>query len=193
MQYHIWHFLCGILPSLAIGVTAFCASEMLFGDKEDKSLRVTNKGLYETLETAKMQNKEIIGMVNKIEDREITKNLTEIYETVNKIISTIETKPSKIKKISNFFDYYLPVTIKMLKKYDEIENQGLISQDGKKFMKQAKDMISSVNEAFKKQLAMLYQSDLTDADAEMKVLDMMLKTDGFDTSDFDLNKDEEEN
>lgn len=60
-------------------------------------------------------------------------------------------------------------------------------------MEQAKKMISVINEAFKKQLAMLYQSDLIDADAEMKVLDSMLKADGFDSTDFDLNKNGEEN
>ena len=53
-------------------------------------------------------------------------------------------------------------------------------------MFQAKKMISEINGAFKKQLASLYQSDLVDADAEMKVFDAMLKSDGFDSTDFQL-------
>ncbi len=166
---------------------------MFNNNKKEYTLKETDKSLYEILVMAEAQSKEIVSMIPKIEDKEIRDDLTEIHETVDKIISTISAKPNKKKKICNFFDYYLPVTIKILHKYDEIENQRLISKDGKDFMEQAKKMISVINEAFKKQLAMLYQSDLIDADAEMKVLDSMLKADGFDSTDFDLNKNGEEN
>ncbi len=40
-----------------------------------------------------------------------------------KIIETVEKKPDSYKKMNNFFGYYLPVTINILTKYDEIENQ----------------------------------------------------------------------
>lgn len=174
-------------------MTAFCAGELLFNNnKKEDALKETDKSLYEILIMAEAQSKEILSIIPKIEDKEIRDDLTEIHETVDKIISTISAKPSKKKKIGNFFDYYLPVTIKILHKYDEIENQRLVSNDGKEFMEQAKNIINDINEAFKKQLAMLYQSDLIDADAEMKVLDSMLKADGFDSTDFDINKNGEE-
>ena len=154
--------------------------------KNKETLRETDRSLYEILETAKVQNKEILNMIPNIEDGEIQKDLSEIHETVDKIIFTISTKPNKKKKVKNFFDYYLPVTIKILNRYDEIENQRLTSEEGSRFMFQAKKMISEINGAFKKQLASLYQSDLVDADAEMKVFDAMLKSDGFDSTDFQL-------
>ena len=78
------------------------------------------------------------------------------------------------------------MTVKILKRYDEIENQKLTSEEGSRFMLQAKKMISEINVAFQKQLSNLYQSDLIDADAEMKVLDSMLKADGFDSTGFNL-------
>ena len=187
-QCLMYYFQRGLLPSLAIGVTAFCAGEMLLDNKKEKPLSETDKSLYEILENAKAQNKEIISMVPKIEDSVIKSDLAEMYETVNKIIDTVKNKPNKKKKLGNFFDYYLPVTVKLLKKYDEIENQRLSSEDGKVFMEQAKSKIGMIKEAFKKQLSILYQSDLVDAEAEMKVLDSMLKADGFDSSDFDLGK-----
>ena len=43
-----------------------------------------------------------------------------------------------------------------------------------------------LNEAFKKQLSNLYQSDMIDTDAEMKVFDTMLKSDGYDVDDNDF-------
>ena len=43
-------------------------------------------------------------------------------------------------------------------------------------------MIEKINNAFKSQLSNLYQADIVDTDAEMKVFETMLKADGYDTS-----------
>ena len=172
-----------------IGACAFGAGELVLHDKNKKELKETNRSLYDTLTDAKQKNNEIVKMVPKIEDRELQKDIREINETVTKIISTVEEKPEKYKKMNNFFNYYLPVTLTILKKYDEIENQNLVTQEGRKFMTQAKSMIGKINSAFKNQLSNLYQSDMVDTDAEMKVFETMLKADGYDTSDeFKLDK-----
>ncbi len=161
-------------------------------NNKEPSLKHTNRNLFDTLKLASDQNNEILRTIPKIEDKEVRDDLSEIYDTVERIIHTISTKPNKIKRVDNFFDYYLPVTLKILKKYDEIENQRLTSTDGRMFMSRAKSMIKEINQSFKKQLANLYQSDLVDADAELKVLDSMLKADGFDSTEFNINKNEEE-
>lgn len=117
----------------------------------------------------------------------MVKDIKEINDTVNKIIYAIEKKPEKYKNIGNFFDYYLPVTIKILNRYDEIENQRLTTEESKKFMRSTERMIKKINEAFKKQLSNLYQSDIIDTDAEMKVFEAMLKSEGYDEdNDFDI-------
>ncbi len=125
-------------------------------------------------------------MYSRVEDITLQINIRQLSETADKIIETIEKSPKKFKKAVTFFDYYLPVTIKILKRYDEIENQRLTSSDSKKFMEQSRNMIAEVEKAFKKQLAGLYQSDMVDTDAEMKVLDMMLKSEGLDSNAIDL-------
>ena len=141
--------------------------------------------MYEILNEAKNKNKQIQEMETKVDSPELRNNIKEIGDTVNKMIKTIEKKPEKFKKMSNFFDYYLPVTLNILRKYDEIENQRLSSEDGKKFMTQTEEMIKKINAAFKNQLSNLYQTDMVDTDAEMKVFESMLKADGYDnTKDF---------
>ena len=62
----------------------------------------------------------------------------------------------------------------------EIENQRLTTEESKKFMDSTKKMVTKINDAFKKQLSNLYQSDMIDTDAEMKVFESMLQSDGFD-------------
>ena len=168
-----------LAPALAIGCVAFGASELvLSGVKGKETLKNTNRDLYTKLNVAKKQNKEIVGLIPKVESVDTRKNLSSIHETVNKIISTIETNPKKAKQIDNFFDYYLPVLIKIVNRYDEVENQRLISKEGKEFMVKADKMIADTKKAFEQILSSLYQNDIMDADAEMKVYNLMLKADG---------------
>ena len=155
-------------------------------------MKETNIDLYKTLEKAKKQNKHILDMIPMIEDKEIQMNLNEINDSVNKIIKTIEKNPEKEKKLKNFFDYYLPVTVKLVDRFDEIENQKLSSSDTKKFYATTSKTISEINDVFKKFLNNLYESDMLDANVEMKVLNSMLKSDGLDKNSLKVEEDKYE-
>lgn len=168
-----------LVPSLVIGCAAFGASELIFSDKKAPvTLKDTNYELYQKINTAKKQNEEILLLIPKVEQEETRKNLNDIHTTVEKIINVIEKTPSKANKIDNFFDYYLPVLIKIVNRYDEIENQNLISKEGQNFLIKADKMITETSKAFQTILSSLYQKDIIDADAEMKVYNLMLKADG---------------
>ena len=168
-----------LVPSLVIGGAAFAAGELVFsGIKTKPTLKNTNISLYKKIEFAKKQNKEIENLIPKVESEWTKTNLKEINDSVKKIISVVENNPKKEKRLNNFFDYYLPVLIKIVLKYDEIENQRLISSEGKSFLKKADKMIEETNKSFKLILSSLYQKDIMDSEAEMKVYDLMLKADG---------------
>ncbi len=172
--------------SLVIGAVAFGASELLFRETK-KTLKTTDINLYDILQDAKYQNAEIYRMISKVEKGDLQSDVREITETTKKIIATVEAKPEKYKKVDTFFDYYLPVTLKILEKYDEIENQKLSSSESAKFMRQTEKMIKEINVAFKKQLSNMYQSEIVDTDAEMKVFENMLKSDGFSDDDIKVD------
>ena len=180
-----------ILPSLAIGAAAFGASELLFTSKNNLKLKDYNRPLYLTLQNAKEHNKYIIQMIPKINDEEKCRELKEITGTVTEIITSIEEDPKKAEKINNFFDYYLPVTARIVGQYNDIEDKNIASKDGKTFVKDSKNMISEINVSFKKLLSSLYTSEITNTDADMKVLNTMLKADGFDSLELDKEEKDE--
>ncbi len=180
-----------ILPSLVIGAAAFGATELILTGPTKEEKRRKSIPLHVRLETAKKQNKRILEIMPKIEDEKVKKQLKEINDTVSKIIDTINKNPSKVKDVNNFFDYYLPVVVSIVERYDDIENQKLNSKDGKNFMSSANKMVEEANEAFKKILSRLYESDIVDADAEMKVFNTMLKADGIGRTDLEVIKEEE--
>lgn len=176
-----------ILPSTVMALFGFAAGNLIFSEKSNEEVSLGTPDMYEILKLAKSQNAEIYNISKKIEDQDFVKNILEIYEISKKIVVAIEKKPEKFSKSTNFFNYYLPVTVKILKKYDEIENQRLTSKDSQKFMNSTKEMIVKIKAAFNEQLANIYQAEIIDTDAEMKVFKTMLKTDGFsDIDDIDV-------
>ncbi len=181
-----------VLPSLAIGAAAFAAGELVFRKDEVKTLKETNISLYNILQKAKKQNKHILVMIPQIEDEKVRVTLNEINDTVDKIIKTIEKEPDKEKKLKNFFDYYLPVTVKLVDRYDEIENQHMTSSEIKKFNDSTKKTLEEIDTVFKKFLNILYESDVLDTKVEIKVLNSMLKSDGLSKNELKVegNKDE---
>jgi len=168
-----------LAPSLVIGGCAFVASELMFsGVKTKDKLKNTNKSLYQKVLEARKEQKQIKNLIPKVENTETKQNLKEINETINKILEEVEKNPKKEKSLNNFFDYYLPVLIKIISRYDEIENTRLTSKDEKSFMTKAQNLIKDTNKAFKTILSNLYQRDIMDTDADMKVYELMMKADG---------------
>lgn len=168
-----------LVPSLAISAVAYGAGTLIFKDRSKIDYSTKNTNLYEILKNAKSQTMQIFDISKQLEDRELIANVQDICNTSNKIIDTLSKNPGKLSQVNNFINYYLPVTIKILQRYDEIENQKLNSEESQKFMKSVRDMIAKIKEAFHEQLNNMYQAEIIDTDAELKVFEEMLKSDGF--------------
>lgn len=171
--------------ALALGIMGYGAGNLVFVDGKKTDLEITKDNIDDIIALAKKKNTAILNMINKVEDEDLQKNIREIFNTANQIIKTVEKDNKKIKKVENFFTYYLPETFNLLQKYDEIENQNL-GKSSEEFMQKTRDMISKIKDVFKQQLAHLYQNDIIDTNAEMKVFDAMIKSDGYGDSDFKL-------
>ena len=169
----------GLAPAIAIGGAAFVASELVISGNK-KIQEVIEPTFKEKVAIAKRQITYLKDMIPKINDEEMQNDLKDITTSSNKIINRIEENILKNKTATKFMDYYLPVCVKIVSRYDEIEDQSLTSRDSKEFMKNTGKILKATNKAFKKILNSLYQNEIIDADAEMKVFNTMLKADGFD-------------
>ena len=172
-----------------MGAAAFVGSELLMSKTNifvfDK---VDEKNVEQVLNDARMKNKFILDMVLKVDDEEVQEYLRGINTTTGKIISTVQKNRKKIKQSEKFFTYYLPITVGIVEKYDDIENQRLSSKDAKKYFESSKETLREINSSFKKILNNMYESDIENATADMKVLNNILNSDG--SSDIKINKEE---
>ncbi len=177
-----------LIPSLGIAVVAYGAGNLLLSDSDNKKIKKeSTQTFYDILNIAKKQNAKIYEVMNKIDDKELVENIDEIHNTSAKIIDEISKNPSKLNKAQNFLNYYLPTTLKMLVTYDNMENQYLNTKEINKSMESTKRMIVKINQSLKMQLSNLFQSEIIDTDAEIKVFETMLKSEGYNSdNDFDL-------
>ena len=118
-------------------------------------------------------------MIPAMNDENMRKDLNEITDSVDQIINACIKKPQRADSIYNFFNYYLPATVKIVDRVDEIENENLSSKESKKFLQSSKKLLSEANKAFDKIVSKLYQTEIVDSDADMKVFNTMLKSDGY--------------
>lgn len=168
-----------VLPSIGIAAVAFGAGNLLLSDKNqddefDKELDFEGK-----VRKAKNQINDLYVIMNKLEDKELVDDVSEIRTTSLKIVEAAEKNPAKADKLDTFFRYYLPVTIKILNQYDEIEDNRLDSEESNNMMEHTKSTIKKIKSAFKKTLTSLYESEIIDTEAEMKVFEKMLDSEGF--------------
>ena len=186
------------LPAVVVGLVTFGASNMIFSTgytgpvSDSQAMVVTSEGKNEDdfshiMLQANRDSAKIYSMRNRIEDEAVVEKIERVHELVTKIIATIKKSPDKYKKADKFFSYYLPTTITLLSKYDEIENQGVSTEEMAEFMVKTSSMLDKIEIAFQEQLNALFAADMLDANAEMKVFDTMLKSDGISgESDFKL-------
>lgn len=177
-----------LIPSIGIAAIAYGAGNLLLSESKINNVKKdSTQTFYDILNTAKKQNAKIYEVMNKIDDKELVKNIDEIHDTSEKIIVEISKNPSKLNKAQNFLNYYLPTTLKILITYDNMENQYLNTKEINKSMENTKQMIIKINNSLKIQLSNLFQSEIVDTDAEIKVFETMLKSEGLNTdNDFDL-------
>ncbi len=189
------------VPYLALGVpiwgaglmagAAFGAGMLMFGREKEKTLdfNYDSSNHYEILKHAKENVTKLKDLSKQLEKAELVKTIKDICEISDKIIDTLSKKPEKMKQAHNFLSYYLPATIEIINRYDEIENQRLTTAESTKFMRSIESKMETTKVAFEKLLGTLYQSDMVDTDAEIKVFEQMLKMDGYmEEKDFDIKK-----
>ncbi len=177
-----------LLPALGIGAVAFGAGSLLFSGSTEENTDSTIKPFAVIISGAKKENAQIYAIISKVEDKKLQENIKELHSYAKKIIDTVEKSPKKMNQAQTFFNYYLPVALKILRKYDLIENQGLeYDVEIEKFRAATAKMLEKIQEEFTVQVSTLYQADMIDTDAEMKVFDSMLKSEGFsDINNFNI-------
>ena len=113
-----------------------------------------------------------------IDDEVMSRKIDRIGEITGKIFAYQKQNPSRAGQLRSFLSYYLPTTLKILKAYARMEEQGVEGENIRSAKARIEGMMDKVVEGFEKQLDKLFQDDAMDIATDVQVLERMLEKDG---------------
>lgn len=144
-----------------------------------KTPKKTNPGILE----------EIRAINDDIDDEEMSRKIARIEEITSKILDYQKKNPDSAAELRSFLDYYLPTTLKILRSYAVMEEQGVEGKNISATKANIEGMMDKVVDGFERRLDKLFQNDALDITSDMQVLEQMLRKDGLTTDellDFEL-------
>ena len=113
-----------------------------------------------------------------IDDEMMSQKIDRIGEITGKIFAYQKQNPNRAGQLRSFLSYYLPTTLKILKAYARMEEQGVEGENIRSAKERIEGMMDKVVEGFEKQLDRLFQDDAMDIATDVQVLERMLAKDG---------------
>lgn len=121
---------------------------------------------------------EIKEINDAIDDPIMSAKIDRIGEITGKILAYQRENPSKAGELRTFLSYYLPTTLKILRSYAQLEDQGIEGENISSTKARIEGMMDKVVDGFETQLDRLFQNDALDISADVEVLEKMLEKDG---------------
>ena len=136
-----------------------------------------------------------VAQIRKCNDdipgEEISAKMDRMEETVRRIFRRAETNPEVIPDLKKLMDYYLPMTVKLLKPYADMDAQPVQGETIQASKREIEDTLDTLNLAFEKLLDDLFRDTALDVSSDITVLQTLLAQEGL-TDDFaDLKKQKE--
>ena len=121
---------------------------------------------------------EIRRLNDDIDDPVMSQKIDRIGEITGKIFAYQKQSPNRAGQLRSFLSYYLPTTLKILRAYARMEEQGVEGENIRSAKARIEGMMDKVVEGFEKQLDKLFQDDAMDIATDVQVLERMLEKDG---------------
>ena len=178
--YRLWHFL--LCAGLSV-VVAFVCSRLFPAKIEvievpDPAPDTGNAELDQVLLRGRQDLQQIEQINVAIADERISAQLDELAALTRNIFQEIQEAPQKLPQIRRFLDYYLPTTLSLLKKYEKFHTREIEGENSQQAMAQIDQLLDKILVAFRRQLDTLFEADVMDITAEIRVMEQMLQSSG---------------
>jgi 5-bromo-4-chloroindolyl phosphate hydrolysis protein len=141
------------------------------------------------LEAVKKEGNDYLKQIRAVNDalpeKEISDKLDQLENVTARIFACVAQHPEKLPDIRSFMRYYLPTTLKLVKAYQEFDEQPVQGENIKKAKTEIEHALDTVNVAFANLLDKLFEDDVLDISADVSTLEMLLKQGGLTGSDFE--------
>ena len=158
-------------------------------DKQAEQARsAVSPKVQEVLDRGNAYLREIRRCNDEIPGDEISAKISWMESIVRKIFERAEAHPEIIPDLKKLMDYYLPMTIKLLNAYADMDRQPIQGETIQASKKEIDATLDTLNLAFEKLLDSVFQDTAMDVSSDISVLQTLLAQEGLTGDDFSKNK-----
>lgn len=121
---------------------------------------------------------QIRDLRDNIEDETMRRKVDRIGEITARILEYQKSHPDCAEELRSFLNYYLPTTLKILRSYEQMEEQRINGENIRTTKAKVEGMMDKVVEGFETRLDKLFHTEAVDITSDVQVLEQMLRQDG---------------
>ena len=123
-----------------------------------------------------------IAQIRKCNDaipgKEISEKISRMELIVQRIFQRVDTNPEVVPDLKKMMDYYLPMTVKLLNAYAEMDSQPVQGETMISSKREIEATLDTLNLAFEKLLDDLFEDTAMDISSDISVLQTLLAQEG---------------
>ena len=114
----------------------------------------------------------------------VSEKISRMEHIIGQIFRRVEADPESISDLKKLMDYYLPMTVKLLNAYADMDAQTVQGETIEGSKREIEATLDTLNLAFEKLLDELFQDTALDVSSDISVLQTMLAQEGLTEDDF---------
>lgn len=119
-----------------------------------------------------------------IPGQEISDKISRMETLVRKIFDRVQTHPEVVSELKKLMDYYLPMTIKLLNAYADMDAQPIQGENIQASKREIEATLDTLNSAFEKLLDSIFKATALDVSSDITVLQTLLAQEGLTEDEF---------
>ena len=155
--------------------------------ESEKQSRISPQ-VQEVLDKGEAYIKKIHASNDAIPGEEISAKIAKMEQIVEQIFQRAEEHPEIIPDLKKMMDYYLPMTVKLLDAYEDMDGQPVQGENITASKKEIEETIDTLNIAFEKLLDSIFRDTAWDVSTDISVLHTVLAQEGLTEDDFEKMK-----
>ena len=115
---------------------------------------------------------------DRIPGQVISQKISRMETIVERIFDRVEAKPELVPDVKKLMDYYLPMTVKLLDAYGDMDSQPVQGETILASKKEIEATLDTLNLAYEKLLDDLFEDTALDVSSDISVLQTLLAQEG---------------
>ena len=184
--YRTWHF----IVLVCIGALVYTILSKLFPGKVEliEAPQKPERTGDEKLDALLVEGETAVGEMRRLRSSlpagAIGTKADELIDITDKIFGKLLVEPIAYVKVKRFSDFFLPTSVKLLHAYDRFGQSGLEGENITGTKERIETALDMTLNSYKKFFDSLFEEQALDIETDIKVLETLLRKDGFLERDF---------